>query len=348
MTYRTGLLWVVLLATASGCDPGPSRMVDVAGPLVIPTEEDWQEHGTVVAPGSPGEWDVRLFGMMSPGSIVRKNGRYLLYYLGADGDRYDGGPANRALGVAISDDGIAFEKHPVNPVLRHQPDGGHGNTVEEGVFSAAATIDPDGDVLMYIGGMESTGPRAVDGDAVFARSADGLSFQVLGDVVSHRDRNVYNFGDEIFPAAAMVGADGRYHLYYVSKGRVGQWTLGVASGDTPDSLGETREALALDDPIHGAGVPVSVPDLGVILPVHVAAETDRIEFVLVDPKRPADLSRRLGSVDFDELGAGPDVDFGTATVLLDLENRRWFLYYIDAERGDVRLRTAAVRFRESS
>ncbi|MFX0140711.1 MAG: hypothetical protein ACFFDN_44140, partial [Candidatus Hodarchaeota archaeon] len=73
----------------------------------IPPPEAWTERGIVLERGAPGEWDgfehyVRVT------SVVKKGGTYFLYYSGASGPRYDGPyePANRAIGVATSTDGI--------------------------------------------------------------------------------------------------------------------------------------------------------------------------------------------------------------------------------------------------
>ena len=78
----------------------------------VPKETDWIDHGVVIESGSKGSWDIRLGGMISPSTVVKKNGTFFLYYIGADGDRStDKGPRHRALGVATSTDGINFTKY---------------------------------------------------------------------------------------------------------------------------------------------------------------------------------------------------------------------------------------------
>jgi hypothetical protein len=52
-------------------------------------------------PGPSGVWDSRLAGA-APSSVVKFNGTYYLYYVGANGDRSsDGGTAERSVGVAM-------------------------------------------------------------------------------------------------------------------------------------------------------------------------------------------------------------------------------------------------------
>ncbi len=116
--------------------------------VAIPKPSDWIESGVVLESGSSGSWDTRLFGQISPCTVVKKDGRFYLYYVGASGDgATDGGPKDRALALATSTNGIHFAKYSGNPVITHQPVG----NVEEGVFSAAATASKDGSLLLYYG-----------------------------------------------------------------------------------------------------------------------------------------------------------------------------------------------------
>ena len=116
----------------------------------FPQQSKWENHGIVLQPGPPGSWDVRLEGAISPATAIKKGNTYFLYYVGADGDRStDGGPRHRALGVAISTDGIHFTKYAKNPIITYLP---HNNE-EEGVFSAGATLNIDGNIILYYGAM---------------------------------------------------------------------------------------------------------------------------------------------------------------------------------------------------
>src|SRR4051794_27885118 len=68
-------------------------------------------------PGNPvfkperGQWDTRI---RERGWIMREDGIYKLWYTG-----YDGTPDGlRMLGYATSKDGIAWTRHPRNPLLK--------------------------------------------------------------------------------------------------------------------------------------------------------------------------------------------------------------------------------------
>ena len=70
-----------------------------AEPPSVPSESDWIDIGRVLSPGGSGAWDKHLgddgtgtLGMASPSALIKKDGTYFLYYLGADGVRStDGG-----------------------------------------------------------------------------------------------------------------------------------------------------------------------------------------------------------------------------------------------------------------
>ena len=140
-----------IVFSAIGC----SEHVDTPIPdtqISIPKDSDWTDEGTVLEKGGPGSWELRLGGAISPGAMVKKNGTYFLYYIGANGDRSsDKGPRHRALGVATSMDGIHFVKHTGNPIIKFLP---HHNE-EEGIFSVATMIDTDGTVLLFYGAMDA-------------------------------------------------------------------------------------------------------------------------------------------------------------------------------------------------
>lgn len=329
-----GICPVLVIATgALGCpDAVPSRSVEVAG---VPTESQWTYRGRVLLPGSPGEWDHRIDGSMTPSTVVRKDGRLFLYYVGATGNRYDRGPANRSLGVATSTDGLQFTKYSENPVIRHQPDGGHDNVVEEGVFSAGATLDSDGTVVMYFGGMQSVGSTSVDGDGLLATSSDGFNFIVHGDVIDHRNPSVYRYGDEIFPVGAYRHADGRWSSYYIGKGKGGIWDLGLATGPARDDFTSHVEALDVRNELRSGGDPISLPTGELLVPVgRYPRKTATIELRATAPDALHDLSAIAARYDF-----GDVVEF---TMYLDHELGQWLLFYVTPAADGIHLRTAPV------
>ncbi len=118
----------------------------------IPSQIDWSVPQVVLEPGATGSWDVLLNGAISPAAVVKKDGTYFLYYIGADGFRStDGDARHRALGVATSTDGIHFTKYTGNPILTYLPNANE----EEGIFSAGATLDLADNVMLYYGAMDA-------------------------------------------------------------------------------------------------------------------------------------------------------------------------------------------------
>lgn len=309
------------------------------GDLVVPGGDEWTEHGPVMVEGEPGNWARRLDGMISPAAAMKRDGVYFLYFVGADGDRStDGGPRHRVLGVALSDDGLDFRSYEGNPILTHAP---HGNE-EEGIFSAGVARAEDGTVVLYYGTM--TAPDAtsesVDGEAVVAFSADGLSFSDPTVVVSPRDTTVYNDGDEIFPVGAFAAPGGGWHVYYIGKGREGLWTLGLAMGPAPDRMERTTRVLDLrPDWIVGGGDPVRIADdrIAVPLVINYSSPGRILEWRTAAVDRPWD----LGTVADRYV-----LPMQIPVVLLDREEERWLMYYLNAEGTAIEVRSAPLRRRE--
>ena len=178
------------LDTLPGCAPASLEQYASS----IPERSDWTDCGPVLEPGQPGEWDLYLWGGFAA-SVVKRGGTYFLYYQGSDGyDERDGTVTNRAIGVATSPDGLHFTKHPQNPVLRFSPTGNH----EEGAVSSAVVVDGPMVVMSY-GANTWTGRDQVSADARLATSADGVRFTDHGVILDHADRQVWGYGDEIFP-----------------------------------------------------------------------------------------------------------------------------------------------------
>lgn len=71
------------------------------------------QHGPVFAAGLKDAWDAKI---RERGWILRENGAYKLWYTGYDGSK-DG---QRSLGYATSEDGIAWKRHPKNPLVKNE------------------------------------------------------------------------------------------------------------------------------------------------------------------------------------------------------------------------------------
>jgi len=326
-----------------------------AGEVQIPKQSDWVDHGIVLSAGLAGSWDARLSGMISPSTVVKKDGTYLLYYIGADGDRRfphtDKGPRHRALGVATSTDGIHFTKYNRNPILTFLPN----NNNEEGIFSAAALLDEKGDVVLYYGAMDagSQNSTSVNSDVHVAISSNGLDFKDLGVVISHADSSVWGYGDELFPVGSFQ-ANGNWYVYYIAKGRGAFWDLGLAWGASLDNLPNSKAVLLggfLDRtrrllPWIGSRLwRSSNYIIGGGDPVWVGSEKIALFIVRDFKKRIVEVRTTLSNSQ-GTLSASKETygfrDLGNITTFLDIETKTWFMYYLNGAANAIQVKTAPV------
>ncbi len=76
---------------------------------------DWEEVGTALLPGYPGEWDdVATW----TGSVIEHDGRWWMFYTGRSS--LEKGRVQR-IGAAVSSDLNIWVKHPSNPLLSSHP-----------------------------------------------------------------------------------------------------------------------------------------------------------------------------------------------------------------------------------
>jgi len=273
--------------------------------------------------------------MITPSTVVKKDGIYFLYYIGADGDRRlphtDGGPRHRALGVATSTDGIKFTNYSKNPILTFLPN----NNDEEGIFSAGATLGENGNVVLYYGPMDARGviSRSVDSDVRLAISENGLDYTDVGDVISHAESSVWGYGDELFPVGTHQTKD-KWYVYYIAKGRAAHWDLGIAWGLSPEKLSHTKAVLTSGSYIIGGGDPVWLgPDkIGIFIVRDFSKGI--VEVRIASSNSPDKLSTPVETYDFGNLAH--------LTMLLDKETNTWFMYYRNEDAGAIRLKTATV------
>ncbi len=300
--------------------------------IAIPRQEDWAEQGIAVHPGPQGAWDLGLIGAISPGAVIKKDGRYFLYYIGADGRRStDQGPRHRAIGVATSVDGIHFAKYADNPVITFLP---HRNE-EEGIFSVAAMIDDDGTILLYYGAMDAGNrySESVSGDIRLATSTDGYKFTDQGIVLSHSDRNVWGYGDEIFPVGAFRNGNKFYVFYIVANGMGIKWGLGLAWGPDRNTFSDTQEVIRDGPLIIGGGDVIMLGKDRIAL--FLLRTTDWDSGVLEAMAAPVDSPSRLGLVEKYDA-------FGHTSIYLDKDTGTWFMYYGLGQNNEIRVKTAAM------
>ena len=285
--------------------------------VAVPDQTDWVEQGTALTSGPEGSWDARLYGQISPCTVVKKGGTYFLYYVGADGDRAtDGGPRNRALGVATSVDGIHFTKHPGNPVLTHQPK----NNEEEGIFSAGATLKDDGTVALHYSAIwaANSTTESVQGYVALATSTNGLDFTDQGYVLDWNDGSVWGSGDELFPLGTLKTGN-EWAVYYGAKGNGASWDLAVARGSAPDSLGDTAPVLTTNDVIGGSD-PIWLSEDKIALFIVRDFGGNFIEVRTAPAADPAQLSAPVKTYTMFP------PRYRHTTIFLDKETDTWFMY----------------------
>lgn len=300
----------------------------------IPKQSDWTLAGTAIEKGPPNSWDARLHGQISPCAVVKKGGVYYLYYIGADGNREDGGPAHRGLGVAISRDGLSFKKYRDNPIITHLP---HNNP-EEGVFSAGATLDDNGNIVLYwtaILAKDSTTTQ-VNSNIHVGVSKNGLDFGKSKVLLRFNDPSVPS--DDEIGALGALRASGKWHLYYFSKGGVPAWSLVHASGPTKDTFPQRGriilEAVKEPQQVIGGGDPVWLSDDKVALFIVCGFRSGRIEVRTISPDSPDKLSLPVEMYRFD--------GWRHATVFLDRDVGKWFMYHRRREGNTICVRTAPM------
>lgn len=209
----------------------------IAQEIPFPLDE-WDDHGIVLSPSDSG-WDCFTTDGFGVGGIVKKDGVYYLYYTGSSGPRVsDGGPADRAIGVATSVDGASFTKHENNPIITHQPSVGHENQEEEGCITLSVTLGDGGDFVIYYGALTANGSTSVQSDIHLSTSSDGLNFTDHGVVIPN---TVDGGGDEVWPVGllhAQGGSSsltGEWHVWYETDG-FGERHISLATGETRSGL----------------------------------------------------------------------------------------------------------------
>lgn len=210
------------------------------------------EDKRILNKGNAGDWDHILRGAISPGALIKTEHGYLLYYIGADGNRsFDEGPRHRAVGVAQSPDLLQFTKDDRNPVLQFLP-----NQEEEGIFSLATMVDEDGTILLYYGAMTTLEDRRdeVNCDVRLAVSRDGRSFHDRGIVLAHDDKRVWGYGDELTPLGVIKQGDDYFLYYLVPNGKGVKWGFAIATLQHRVDLIETRPIINSGDWVIGGSV----------------------------------------------------------------------------------------------
>ena len=286
----------------------------------VPAASDWVDQGTIIAPGQSGSWDANLGGSISPATVIKKNGIFYLYYVAADGFRADGGPRHRAMGVATSNDGVNFTKHPSNPILTYK----HKTAEDAGVFSAGATLDASGNVVLYYAACDGV----VNCDGRVATSSNGIDFTDIANVLPWNGP-VWGAGDELFPVGAYTH-NGNWYVYYIAKNSSFEWQLGLASGTSMSSLPNTQAVLT-NAQIIGGFDPVRVSANEILLFGARDFGSWQIDVRLITPDAPQTLKAPILTYDFSNARH--------VTPFYDSDTNTWFMYYLNDAQDEIRVKT---------
>ncbi|HUF38093.1 MAG TPA: hypothetical protein VMN57_06190 [Anaerolineales bacterium] len=155
--------WAMYLYTLDeGRDGAPGGILAATAPAL---EGPWTlVPGYALAPGEPGGWDA---GRVTQPHVLKVGDAYRMYFAGYENDRLQG---DRAIGLAISQDGLTWEKRP-DPVL--------GPSDELGAWDSYRVFQPrvlqiEAGYLMLYKANVSVGRAEAWG---FAHSADGLNWE---------------------------------------------------------------------------------------------------------------------------------------------------------------------------
>lgn len=302
--------------------------------VAIPTESDWSSTTSILTPGSVGSWDERLAGP-SPASVVKTGGTYYLYYVGAAGDRGDGGPANRGVGLATSTDGDMWTKHGSNPVIPWS-DLQNNNDAEEGAWGVAAYVDGS-EIILYVTDLVGSG-GTVAGDIRLFTSTDGVNFTDQGIVIDNSNAN-FPGNDENTPIGVYPDDGGTWHMYYLAKGTdVTDYSLVHATGTARDSWDLGTVIRTVDHRFGGDVVVLRDDDDGVKIGIMVTTKRGT-------PEETDYLS--VSDADFGAETLEQSYGWGTAASAhyLDRGANEWFAFHSDCFCDDVtniQMRTAPV------
>lgn len=176
--------------------------------------------------GPEGSWDSEAVGM---GSVLFDGSIYHMWYAGNDG-------SNFSIGHATSEDGISWEKDPLNPVLETGESGSWDDTQ---VFPAAGSVVFDGAIYhLWFGGVKVNGAYAIG----HATSLDGIIWtkDVSNPVMDPGASNAWDSGGVVPGTVLFDGTT--YHAWY--SGHSGNFRYRVGYATSPDGVEWTRETPA--------------------------------------------------------------------------------------------------------
>ena len=189
---------------------------------VAPLRWDDVPSEPVLTKGERGQWDDRH--VQQP-SVVRVDdseagalaGKYLMYYRGRNSTL-----SLRGVGVAVSDDGVRWERNAANPVLPYE---------QLGPRSFVDYSEPD---VHYAEGtfrMWLTGTTQDEAHIVHAVSDDGLAWERPADQPVLRASPQGDWKEQWVFSPAVVPATQGWHMWYGGFTNDGDYGIGFAGSD---------------------------------------------------------------------------------------------------------------------
>ena len=299
----------------SQSSPGRARFDNLSWHPLIPNKGDWSAPATALTPNAtPGTWDHILWGAASPSTVVKFNGTYFLYYVGAAGDTGDPeyNPIRRSLGVATSSNGVQFTKYGSNPIITYTTTG--GSVPEEGVGGATAIVVGN-TIHLYYAAIRSTGGQTVDLDIRYRKSTDGYNF--TNDTLIYRSS-----GDEYAPLSVTYNGS-TWSVYIKGPLTNGKGQISRLFGTSPTSLPNKANVTSTT---FGSGGNANYIRSNVFV-VHLdRRETteDRFQVRSINTGSPNVLSEPIFSYTFGNFG-----DHATPATFRDEVTGKWFMYTLN-------------------
>jgi len=151
-----------------------------------PASLHWTELPTALEPGRKGEWDD--FSLWT-GSVIKKGGRYYMFFTGRNHQR--GQMWVQKIGLAVSDNLVNWKKHPGNPILTanskyYQIESSKNKLGKIGAFRDPYVFrDPvSGKYCMTISAREKNRKREYNGCIGAALSDDLINWEVKPPILS--------------------------------------------------------------------------------------------------------------------------------------------------------------------
>lgn len=179
----------------------------------------------VLASGRNGRWDDA--GAMSPMVILKDSLTYFMYYQG-----YDGEYSN--IGLAISSDGVHWEKYNDNPVIRH----GIYNEFDELGCGEPSVIFAEGMYHMFYTGCDRVNINKIG----YAYSQDGINWtKYSGNPVLVGGSSIWE--SQCVAAPSVIYKDSIFHMWYTGWGGGQATNIGYAISKIDTTLYEKRGLL---------------------------------------------------------------------------------------------------------